>query len=381
MNRFVAPILVSVLLLSCTAPDSDRRTPSASRPAEVTLTWLSVTNWLLEAGDTRILFDGYVSRVDRSTVEADGSSTLPAPLDTAAVQRVRAAVLPDRALDWVLVGHAHWDHGFDVPAWARLTGARIAGARTVCHQAAAHGVAADRCTAVEGGEVLELGPGIIARAVRWHHSGADTDAGRILRAPLELRDPPTLDPATGGLRPGFLEDYPNGGGARAWLITVETAAGPFTLLWSNTGNPLAWDTPIAADSVLFRERGIDIRHLEWATSHIPTRDHLAEALADAGLEAVDLWIGATDSAHVRQVASLLHPRFYAPHHWDDFWLPLEESPGRVFPRETVEAVTDDAGIEVIVVERLFDRIVFSGERVRREDGDNVRETMGMGNRH
>jgi glyoxylase-like metal-dependent hydrolase (beta-lactamase superfamily II) len=85
----------------------------------VSLTWLSVTSWLLEAGDTRILFDGYVSRVDRTAVNDDGSSTATAPLDTAAVRRVRDAVPGARELDWVLVGHGHWDHAFDAPAWTR----------------------------------------------------------------------------------------------------------------------------------------------------------------------------------------------------------------------------------------------------------------------
>jgi L-ascorbate metabolism protein UlaG (beta-lactamase superfamily) len=356
---------------------ADRTANAATAPDEVTLTWLSVTSWLLEAGDTRVLFDGYVSRVDRTTVNTDGSSTSPARLDMPAVERVRDAVLPDRELDWILVGHGHWDHAFDTPAWAQATGARIAGARSVCLFSAALGVPSDRCVAVEGGEVLELGPGIRGRAVRWHHSGDESVDGRVLRAPLELRETPSPDPTTGGLRPGYLEDYPNGGGARAWLITVETATSPLTIFWSNTGNPHAWEVAIAPDSALFREQGIDIRHLEWAHSDRPTREHLRDALAGERLDAVDVWIGFGGRDHVRQVADLLRPRRFVPHHWDDFWTPLEDGPGRAFPRTALDSIATRAGFELIVPQQFFDRIRLGTARARLEDGAALREALGI----
>lgn len=344
---------------------------------DITLTWLSVTSWLLEAGDTRVLMDGYVSRVDRTTVNADGTSTAFAPLDTAAVDRVRRALLPDGGLDWILLGHGHWDHAFDTPAWSMLTGARIAGARTICHQAAAFDVPAERCTPVEGGEVITLGPGVRARAVRWHHSGDSTNNGRVLRAPLELRGPPPVDSATGGLRPGFIEDYPNGGGARAWLVTIETGSGPVTLFWSNTGNVDAWDVAIDADSVLFREQHIDTRHLEWAASDEPTRDHLAEALAAESLDGVDLWIGWGNDAHVRQVSELLRPRHFAPQHWDDFWTPLHEGPGRAFRSSGLERLGAAAGFAVLVPAQYFDRIRLNVRGATLEDGAALREALGI----
>lgn len=373
----VAALLALAGVACAGSSTADRATSAAAAPDEVTLTWLSVTSWLLEAGDTRVLFDGYVSRVDRTTVNADGSSTSPARLDTAAVERVRDAVLPDSELDWILVGHGHWDHAFDAPAWAQATGARIAGARSVCLQSAALRVPADRCVAVEGGEVLELGPGIRGHAVRWHHSGDESVDGRVLRAPLELREAPVPDPATGGLRPGFLEDYPNGGGARAWLITIETAASPLTIFWSNTGNPHAWEVAIAPDSALFREQGIDSRHLEWAHSDRPTRDHLQEALVRERLAAVDLWIGFGGQDHVRHVAGLLRPRVFVPHHWDDFWTPLEDGPNRAFEPAALDSIATRSGFELIVPQQFFDRIRLGHERARLEDGAALRETLGI----
>lgn len=344
--------LVAIVLAAC-APGSPDPRPEPP-PDAVTLTWLSVTNWLVEAGDVRILFDGYVGRVDRTTVSEDGSSTAPARPDSATVRWVRDAAFPDGSLDLVLVGHGHWDHALDAPAWARLTGARIVGSRTVCLQAAAHGVT--DCAAVEGGEVLEVGPHVRVRTVRWHHSGDSTSAsGRALRAPLELRDMPTTDPATGGLLPGFLDDYPNGGGSRAWIVTVNTDDGPVTLFWSNTGNPQAWDAPVRADSIWFREQGIDVGRFVWAASDRPTRDELQEALRAEGLDGVDAWIGFGGTAHVRQVAPLLRPRAFLPHHWDDFWVPLTEGTGRPFNAEPLQPVLDPAGVRLVVPSAVFDR--------------------------
>lgn len=365
-----------VLLLSACARES--AAPPAD-PAAVSLTWLSVTSWLLEAGETRVLFDGYVSRVDRTTVEADGTSTATAPLDTAAVRRVRDAVPGAAELDWVLVGHGHWDHAFDTPAWAKLTGARIAGARSVCLVAEAHGIETGQCRAVEGGETLELGPGVTAYAVRWHHSGDSLSVdGRRLRAPLELRDRPTLDPATGGLRPGYLEDYPNGAGSRAWLIRIETGDRPVTLFWSNTGNPQAWDAPIPADSAFFRAQGIPTDHLVWAAPDRATRQHLDAALAGAGLDGVDLWLGFGGHDHVAQVISLLRPATFVPHHWDDFWIPLEDGPGRAFRSDDLEPLLQEAGIRLLVPAAYFDRILLSTDSAWIEDGARIRSAPGLG---
>lgn len=232
--------------------------------------------------------------------------------------------------------------------------------------------------AVEGGETIQLGPGVSVRVVRWHHSGDSLSTeGRRLRAPLELRAVPTLDPAIGGLRPGYLEDYPNGGGSRAYIVTVETMTGPITLFWSNTGNPQAWDAPIPADSVFFREQGIETGHLEWAASDLPTRVHLERALADASLDSVDLWIGFGGAGHVRQVVATLRPRAFVPHHWDDFWTPLADGPGRAFPAGSISPFLEQAGIRMLVPAQFFDQIILTPDSAWIEDGAAVRRSLGV----
>lgn len=329
--------------------DDADRTDNADR-ADVRVTWLSVTNWLLEVGATRILLDGYLTRIDRRLLDADGSSGGTAVTDTAELRRLLEPALPDLRVDWILVGHGHWDHAFDVPALARLTGARIAGARTVCHQALALGLAADLCTAVEGGEVLDVADDVRVRVVRWHHSGDPaTDAGRRLAAPLELRAPPAVDPATGGLRPGFLEDYPNGGGSRAYLITVGDGPESRTLFWSNTGNPDVWDVAQSADTAALRDAGVDLTNLVAAPG-LPTRDALAAALEAEGVAGVDVWLGFAGEEHVRQVVATLRPRALVPHHWDDLWTPIGDGPGRSFSDVAIRPFLDSAGIRLVVPE-------------------------------
>lgn len=329
--------------------------PPADSVDGVRLTWLSVTNWLLATDETRVLLDGYLTRVDRRLVEADGSSLGSARTDTAELRRLMAPALPELRLDRILVGHGHWDHAFDVPALGQLTGARIVGSRTVCHQATALGVPAGECGPVEGGEVLDVGPDVRVRVVRWHHSGDPaTEAGRRLGMPLELRGPPPLD-RTGGLRPGFLEDYPNGGGSRAYLITVRTAGRPITLFWSNSGNPHAWDVPVPVDTAALRATGVDLSNLEPAPAPRSARQALAAALEAEGLDGVDYWIGFPGLDHVRQVVGTLRPRTFVPHHWDDFWSPMDEGPGERFENARLEAFLDSADVHLVVPESYYQR--------------------------
>ncbi|MBW3552768.1 MAG: MBL fold metallo-hydrolase [Gemmatimonadetes bacterium] len=346
----------------------------ADSPA-VSLTWLSVTNWLVEAGDTRILLDGYLTRIDRRLVEADGSSRGAAVTDTAELRELLRPAVPDLRLDWILVGHGHWDHAFDVPAIAELTGARIAGARTVCLQAVALGVEAGRCVPVEGGEVLELDGDVRVRVVRWHHSGDPaTEAGRRLSAPLELRAPPPVDPRTGGLRPGFLEDYPNGGGGRAYLLGIGDGPDRTTLFWSNSGNPAVWDTALQADTAFLHAAGVDLSNLEPAGVPRPTRELLVAALEEEGLEGVDVWIGFPGSEHVRQVVTTLRPATFIPHHWDDFWTSVRYGVREPFTGEGIRPFLDSAGVALAIPAAYYHRL--GPEQWRRPHGYEAGHAAG-----
>ncbi|HUG42323.1 MAG TPA: MBL fold metallo-hydrolase [Longimicrobiales bacterium] len=352
----VALLLLLATVVPPPGPAAAQAPPPADPPA-VSLTWLSITSWLVEFGDTRLLLDGYLTRIDRRLTESDGTSHGSAVTDTAELRRLLVRAVPDLRLDWILVGHGHWDHAFDVPAIARMTGARIAGPRTVCHQAAALGLDPGRCVPVEGGEVLEPAGDLKVRVVRWHHSGDPaTDAGRRLSAPLELRAPPPVDVRTGGLRPGFLEDYPNGGGSRAYLITLGRTPRATTLFWSNTGNPAAWDTALAADTAFLRAAGVDLSNLAPAGFARPTRDLLAATLRAEGLGGVDLWIGFPGAAHVRQVVPVLRPGAFIPHHWDDFWTPMSQGIAEPFAGDAIRPYLDSAGVALVPPVAYYQRM-------------------------
>ncbi|MBV9890181.1 MAG: MBL fold metallo-hydrolase, partial [Rhizobacter sp.] len=227
--RFVA----AALAIACAAP-------ARAAPPTVEMTWMSIANWYFKIGDKRILMDGYISRVPENLFVA--SSVFPNDLytytkgpygvDTAAIAKVRGALLGSDRLDLLLVGHAHFDHSWDTPAWSRFTGAPMMGSLSACLQANTQGVSGDGCRVVSGGERFELGNGVTMRVVRWNHSGDNTNP--IQHFARELYRPPVPDAATGGLRAGVGEDYPNGGGNRAFLFTVDSPEGKLSLFVNNS---------------------------------------------------------------------------------------------------------------------------------------------------
>ena len=284
-------ILVGLLLGGFSTP------AHAAPPAKISLTWLSIANWLIEVGETRVMTDGYITRLPASTFSgpsfAFGKPSVP---DTAAIEKVIKA-LDLAKLDYIFTGHSHFDHSFDTAVWAKLTGAQIVGARSTCLQAVAQGIPESQCTTVEGGEVMSLSDGLTVRVVRWNHSGdVTTTDGRLLHSPLELRQAPTPVP-DGGLRPGILEDFPNGGGARAYLFTAQTTAGPVHWFYSNTGNAVTFSQPAKIEAAFFTEHELTLENLSIADHSTSAREHLQAALSAAGLDrsicgsglATDLW--------------------------------------------------------------------------------------------
>jgi len=70
---------------------------------------------------------------------------------------------------------------------------------------------------VSGAEVQQLSYGVTRYVIRWNHSG-DPSTNPEQHNPVELDEPPHPDPISGGLRAGVAEDFPNGGGNRAFLF-------------------------------------------------------------------------------------------------------------------------------------------------------------------
>lgn len=151
---------------------------SASRTADVSLTYLGVAGWQMTDGAHALLVDPFFSRRELPNMDAIVTSD-PAALDRYA---------PARA-DVILVGHSHYDHLLDVPAIAKRTGAIVIGSESTANVLRAAGVAEDHARVVRGGETLAEGAFTI-RVMRGLHSltgQADAPIPREVTLPMAAK--------------------------------------------------------------------------------------------------------------------------------------------------------------------------------------------------
>jgi L-ascorbate metabolism protein UlaG (beta-lactamase superfamily) len=154
--------LAMLLVAACGAAPARPRAP-ARHPIQ--LTYLGVAGWQISDGTTTILVDPYVSR---GPFPADDA---PLVTDDALV----AAHAPAHA-DLIVVGHSHFDHLLDTPAFARRTGAQVMGSESTTNYARASGVAADHLITIKGGEDYDFGA-FSVRVIPSLHSALDHKHG------------------------------------------------------------------------------------------------------------------------------------------------------------------------------------------------------------
>jgi L-ascorbate metabolism protein UlaG (beta-lactamase superfamily) len=339
-------VLLSVVLLSLAVPAraDARDDDDDDRGDAIELTWMSIANWYFKVGGLRFMMDGYFTRLPGPPFFFGGGggfkNTIGAfSVDVPAVLRVRYALEARGKLDYVLAGHSHFDHSFDTATWSALTNAPIIGGITTCLQAQAEGLPASQCHVVAGGERLRLGHGVTVRVVRWNHSGTHL-ANPEQHDPVELQAAPIPDPVTGGLRGGVAEDFPNGGGGRMYLFTVDGEHGSRLSFFVNNS---------ASADDLTKEIIVD------GVNYGAPLDNLGRAMADAGLTSVDLWIGTGGSAVARLVVPVLRPRLYIPNHWDGLFNPFFA--GLPFPYKDASLKTylDSQGIPILPQTQYFDK--------------------------
>ena len=341
--------------------------PAAAAPPTVEMTWMSIANWYFKVGDKRIVMDGYITRVPENLFVA--SSVFPKDMytftkgpygvDLPAVTRVKNAMLGADKLDLLLAGHAHWDHSWDTPAWSRLTGAPMIGSLSACLQANAQGVTGDGCRIVSGGERFDLGGGLTMRVVRWNHSGDNTNP--IQHFGRELYRPPVPDTGTGGLRAGVGEDYPNGGGNRAFLFTIDSPDGKLSLFVNNSASAFDLDKDIIVDGV----------------SYGSPLGNLAAAMKDAGLTQVDAWIATGGEPVAKMVVPLIHPKVYIPNHWDGLFNPFWPGMPYPFKDDALRAYLDTQKIPLLAQTQYFDKFVLTPGGVTRDANHAVKSALGF----
>lgn len=324
--RLAALLALSVYLI----PLGSTAAPAVPAP-QFSLTWIAVTTWLIETNGQRILVDGYLTRPEPFANPGDAAGSFrPLNSDAKTVEAVISAVTHgDNRIDYILVGHTHYDHSLDVPLIAQRTGATIIGSPSACFQALGQGVPSARCKPVNGGEVIKLGSkgGLETTlyAIHGNHSG---EGDSVLHVPLELSRPITVSPpmsATGDIRPGVQEQMPNGGGTRAFLIKTAGRGGAVSLSVETSGSPSDFDQPIKVLTCVGDEPAPCRKTVPGPTFQSPA-SAFAAALKTSGLSHVDLMIamggggpqqGDPSASLTAKEANLLHPRFLLPTHWNN----------------------------------------------------------------
>jgi hypothetical protein len=312
-----------------------------SAPDHVDITWMSIANMHFEVGRQRILADGYITRLPQELFHGGGgglANTRRAMVsDVAAVREVFDAIGGKAAVKLLLTGHSHFDHSFDTGTWAKLSGARIIGSPTTCLQVRAAKVAARRCKPVYGGERITLEPGVDMYVIRWNHSG-DPAQNPEQHAPVELAEVPVTD-ATGGLRAGVAEDFPNGGGNRAYLFTVNGPTGRLSWLFTDSASAVDLREPIVVGG---KNYGAPL-------------ENLRAAMKSAGIDSVDLWIATGGRAVAELVLPVLRPKAYLPVHWDGLYGAFKAGPPQPYADAALETLLVQAGVQRIVPAQYMDR--------------------------
>jgi L-ascorbate metabolism protein UlaG (beta-lactamase superfamily) len=359
-----------ILLTACLAWFSLGAAPLAlaADAPEIEMTWMSIASWYFKIGDLRIVLDGYVSRVPGPPFfyapksypnDRYAYTKAPAVVEVTSVTKVRDAMLGSAKLDYLLSGHSHFDHSWDTPAWAKLTSAVMIGGLSSCYQAVAQGVAPGQCRVVNGGEKIDMGHGVTVRVVRFNHSGDASNP--IQHFARELYDPPRPDTATGGLRAGVGEDYPNGGGGRAFLFTVNRPGGTLSFFVQTSASAFDLAKDIHVDGVNF---GAPLANL-------------AAAMADAGLKSVDVWIGTGGEPLAKLIVPVIRPKVYIPSHWDGLFNPFWPGMPYPFKDEALKAYLDSEEVALMPEQQYFDTFRLDARGVSMKPNGEVKKKLGF----
>jgi hypothetical protein len=209
------------------------------------------------------------------------------------------------------------------------------------------------------GERLQLAPDVTLRVVRFNHSGNASNP--IQHFGRELSGPPIPDPATGGFKAGVGEDYPNGGGGRAFLFTVGHGRSRVSFFVNNSASAFDLDKPVTVNGVSFGS----------------PLENLAAAMRDAELTSVDAWIGTGGLAIAQLVVPVIHPKAYIPNHWDGLFNPFW--PGLPFPFKdaSLSAFLDQNGIQFLPQHQYFDGYRLEATGVTRLTNHELKQRLGF----
>jgi L-ascorbate metabolism protein UlaG (beta-lactamase superfamily) len=235
-------------------------------PAGLSLQWLGTAGFAISYLGFVLLIDPFLTRPSLRDV----LGRRPLPPDPSLLRR-----LVPRA-DAVLVGHTHFDHALDVPWLARESGCKAYGSRSLARLMALHGLAA-QAVVVEPERVYELGP-FEVRFVSSLHS-------KLL---LGLKVP-----SEGELTCDHLDRLHGATYACGDVYGIHLRVADVSLYHQGSAN--------------LREETLNVGPVDYFLAGIAgrgfTRDYTARILRK------------------------LTPRVIIPHHFDNFFLPIEREMG------------------------------------------------------
>ncbi len=192
--------------------------------------------------------------------------------------------------------------------------------------------------------------------VRFNHSG-DPAVTPDQHNAVELDSVPRLDPTTGGLHVGLQEDFPNGGGNRAYLFVVDAPGGRYSWFFQNSASAVDLQVPIVIGGV---DYGAPLENLKIAMR-----------------ASVDLWIGTGGLALSKLVVPVLKPRAFIPVHWDGLWNSFEGGVAAPYADSATEAFLRDAGSSGLVPRQYMDKWRLSRKGVVAVDNAAVKRKLGF----
>src|SRR5262249_48832101 len=157
-----------------------------------------------------------------------------------------------------------------------------------------------------------------------------------------------LDPQTGGLRAGVAEDFPNGGGNRAFLFVVDGADGRFSWFYQNSASAVDLNEPIVVDG---KDYGAPLENLK-------------AALNAEGLASVDLWIGTGGLAIAQLVLPVINPKAYLPVHWDGLWGAFQAGVPQPYGDPPLEEYLTKSGVRMVKPGQYLDKWRLDAKGVR-----------------
>lgn len=304
------------------------------KPAALTATWFGNTNHLYQVGTTTFMQDGQVSTMVGKTL---------APAE--AVDKVWTALQAGGATPpaWLLIGHDHTeDHSLDTPLWAaKFPAMNIIGPKSQCDRLARLGVK-NTCLALtpamsDGRYVLQVGPDVQVRPVRWLHSNH-----------------------SGCVTNNF--QFPTWG----FLVQVATRTGPVTIFTNDSGSGDKLDQPVVDP--------------DTGTYEAPLKS-LTTAMNLAGASRLDLWQGGSETRVIkqaRQVVPAWRPKAFQPQHWAELDADLFQGIAyRWFPGATFTRYLADQGVSVVEQQNFFDAIAVDTTSTRRLSNPAVKSAIGL----